>query len=109
MGSYSSNLPREPAVRPCDGDKGLSTEHWIVQKLDHSSATNSRAWQQRYFANFDHFGKDGLIIVIVGGGWAISSGFVCSGFAVDLAKQWNGAVFYLEHRFYGKSHPTTSV
>lgn len=83
----------------------LYNESWSVQFVDHFDDLDAIVWQMRYFSNFEHFIANGPLFVILGGPWPISSNFVCSGLSVELAKHTNGAVFYVEHRFYGKSQP----
>lgn len=44
--------------------------------------------------------------MFVGGEWAITEGWLLGGHMYDMAKEFNGSLFYSEHRYYGKSQPT---
>lgn len=44
--------------------------------------------------------------MFVGGEWAITEGWLLVGHMYDMAKEFNGSLFYSEHRYYGKSQPT---
>jgi len=46
------------------------------------------------------------IFIYVGGEWEISAGWISTGHMFDMAREMNGTMFYTEHRYYGKSHPT---
>lgn len=52
---------------------------------------------------------DGPIFIFVGGEWEITPGLISSGLLFEMAKELNGTLFYTEHRFYGKSHPTANT
>ena len=46
---------------------------------------------------------------MIGGEGPASSVWMTTGSWVSYAKQLNAFIFQLEHRFYGKSHPTKYV
>ncbi|CRL02526.1 CLUMA_CG015080, isoform A [Clunio marinus] len=85
-------------------------EKWIEQRLDHFNPQDERKWMMRYFENDEHYIPNGPIFIYVGGEWSISAGSISAGSHIyDLAKEHNGILFYTEHRYYGKSHPTTNT
>lgn len=124
------NTHEEP---PIDSDDYKSTigftskEKWITQKLDHFNPQDSREWEMRYLEN-DRFlqpgerennGKSvfikstvsagGPIFIFIGGEWEITPGYVSAGLMFEMAKELNGTMYYTEHRYYGKSHPTSDT
>lgn len=102
--TYAVDFVAEPPLPRCSHPTKFEN-NWILQFSDHFSDLDPTVWRLRYFSNLDHFEFGGAIFVIIGGPWEISPHFVCGGLVVDAAKNTNGAVFYLEHRFYGQSHP----
>lgn len=56
--------------------------------------------------NGEHFQPGGPIFLILGGEWEISPWLLQNSLVTELATENKGYVFYLEHRFYGKSIPT---
>lgn len=101
---FGNEFVWEPQAPPCRHPDKFEP-NWIIQYSDHFSHLDPNVWRQRYFVNLDHFEMGGPMYVIIGGPWAISPHFVCSGLVVDVAKNFRGVVFYLEHRFYGQSQP----
>lgn len=85
----------------------LIFEQYITQKQDHFDEANVATWQMRYFSNSEHYAPGGPIFIYVGGEWEITYGWIMSGHMYDMAKEMNGQMFYTEHRYYGKSFPTT--
>ncbi|XP_020713996.1 putative serine protease K12H4.7 [Ceratitis capitata] len=81
----------------------------IEQKLDHFDSTNEKTWQMRYMENDNYFKEGGPIFIYVGGEWSISSLSIRMGHFVDMAKEHDGLLFYTEHRYYGKSLPTSDL
>lgn len=85
-------------------------EKYIEQRLDHFNPQDNRTWNMRYFVNDAHSTPGGPIFIYVGGEWSISAGSISAGTHIyDLAKEHNGTLFYTEHRYYGKSHPTANT
>lgn len=85
-------------------------EKWIDQQLDNFNHQDTRQWKMRYLQNLEHFKRGGPIFVYVGGEWTISAGSISIGSHVyDLAQEFNGSIFYTEHRYYGRSRPTTNT
>lgn len=60
----------------------------------------------RYLHNSLHQEPGGPIFIYIGGEWPIRDDKVSSGHLVDMASEFNGSVYYTEHRYYGKSRPT---
>jgi len=84
-------------------------EQFHDQILDHFDATNPGQWNQRYWANFDNYDNDGLAFLFIGGESEASPGWLNYGKWYDWAQMHGAALFVLEHRFYGQSHPTEDM
>lgn len=56
--------------------------------------------------NSNYFKNEGPIFLMIGGEGEISSKWMYSGAWIDYAKEFNALCLQLEHRYYGKSHPT---
>ena len=61
---------------------------------------------QRYFTNSSFFKRDGPVFLQIGGEGEASPKWVVKGMMMEWANKFNALTFQLEHRFYGKSHPT---
>ncbi|CAG9772814.1 unnamed protein product [Ceutorhynchus assimilis] len=84
---------------------------WFTQKLDHFDVGNTNTWQQRYFVNDDYIDqtKRNVAFLQIGGEGEASDIWMTNGAWVDDGKKFNAILFQLEHRFYGKSHPTEDL
>lgn len=83
-------------------------DKWITQKLDQFDSRNTATWEMRYLENDAYFEPNGPIFIYIGGEWTISAGSIEEGQLItDMAKEYKGVLFYTEHRYYGRSHPTT--
>jgi hypothetical protein len=106
------NVHKEPELI-IDSAKSLPMkvieDKWITQKLDNFNPFDTRTWQMRYFENTEYLQPGGPIIIFLGGEWEISPGRVTGGHLYDLAKEFNGSIYYTEHRYYGKSRPTEDL
>lgn len=56
--------------------------------------------------NGQFFQPGGPLYVFLGGEWPITPYRLLSSLMVDSARDMDGYMFYLEHRFYGQSFPT---
>ena len=62
-----------------------------------------------YFS-FEYYEEGGPIFVQIGGeGPGINSVWLNYGAWIDWAKKEKAALFILEHRYYGESHPTPTL
>lgn len=87
------------------------SELWFTQKTDHYNHQDQRTWQQRYFVNQTTWDKAsfGPIFLQIGGEGPISSAYVQE-FAMSTYAKMHGALqLALEHRFYGKSNPFSTL
>ncbi|KPJ14816.1 Putative serine protease K12H4.7 [Papilio machaon] len=62
----------------------------------------------RYYYN-DEFARTNNIVVVLGGPWAISPDWVSGGLPHQLAEKIGAGLFYTEHRYYGKTRPTSGT
>ncbi|XP_076763906.1 putative serine protease K12H4.7 [Xylocopa sonorina] len=90
-------------------DHQLPNEQWLTQFLDHFNPTDARVWQQRYFVNGEYYKKGGPIFLMISGEAAAGAKWMVEGQWIEYAKQFGALCFQVEHRFYGKSHPTSDL
>ncbi|XP_065160833.1 putative serine protease K12H4.7 [Atheta coriaria] len=88
----------------------VSTE-WFTQKLDHFQPNDLRAWKQRYYVNDEFYDaqKGGPVFLMIGGEGEATIKWMTQGTWIDYAKKFGALCFQLEHRYYGKSHPTKDL
>lgn len=56
--------------------------------------------------NGEFFQPGGAIFLVLGGEWEISPWLLHDSLVTELAAENQAYMFYLEHRYYGKSVPT---
>ncbi|XP_029472070.1 putative serine protease K12H4.7 isoform X1 [Rhinatrema bivittatum] len=95
---YRNPVPLFPSV----------DEHWFDQKLDHFNGAESRVWKQRFFIN-DTFYDGGPVFLMIGGEGPANPAWMVSGTWLRYAEKLKALCLLLEHRFYGKSHPTEDM
>ncbi|MEQ2225860.1 hypothetical protein ILYODFUR_021887 [Ilyodon furcidens] len=84
-------------------------ELWFTQKLDHFNGADSRVWKQRYFVNETFYKPGGPVFLMIGGEGPANPAWMKEGTWLTYAEKLGALCFMLEHRFYGKSHPTAYV
>lgn len=84
-------------------------DQWFTQILDHFNPTDTRTWQQRYFTNATFYKPGGPVFLMIGGEGPANPVWMVEGAWISYAKDVNAYLLYLEHRFYGQSHPTEDV
>ena len=84
-------------------------EQWITQRLDHFRVTEQRTWRQRYWVNWAHYTPGGPALLMIGGEGEANPAWMEAGAWTTYAKETGAAMLLLEHRFYGKSHPTPDL
>ncbi|EFN78125.1 Putative serine protease K12H4.7 [Harpegnathos saltator] len=67
-----------------------------------------RVWKQRYFVNSDYYKPNGPVFLMIGTE-KIKPKWMVEGLWIDYAKELGAMCFYVEHRYYGKSHPTVDL
>ncbi|XP_022176436.1 putative serine protease K12H4.7 [Myzus persicae] len=82
---------------------------WFKQKVDHFNPSDKRTWNQRYQMNLKYYKHGGPIFLNIGGEEEISHDWMTSGAWIEYAKKCNAICFQLEHRYYGRSHPTDNL
>jgi Serine carboxypeptidase S28 len=93
-----------------DGSNRLAIpDEWFNQILDHNDLSNKQTWKQLYYTRSDFYKPGGPVFIMVGGEGPISTKFMEEGAWIHYAKENNALCFQLEHRFYGKSHPTEDL
>lgn len=81
-------------------------ELWYTQQLDHLNPADNRTWQQRYFVNDQYWKKDGPVFIFIAGEGAANPIWMTEGQWITYAQTYGAICVMVEHRFYGKSHPT---
>ena len=94
---------------PSDPARAPSQELWFSQPLDHFDPLETRSWEQRYWTNLDQYVEGGPAMIFIGGEGEASPQWLTYGHWYSLAKAEGAAMFLLEHRYYGASHPTTDM
>ncbi|XP_020290763.1 putative serine protease K12H4.7 [Pseudomyrmex gracilis] len=84
-------------------------EGWITQPVDHFNHRDNRTWYMRYRENPIFLKTNSPIFIMIGGEWEISDGFLQGGLMYELALKHGALMYYTEHRFYGKSRPTSDT
>ncbi|XP_046391144.1 putative serine protease K12H4.7 [Ischnura elegans] len=105
-GKHNNKLLRGPTL---PSNVRYPPEEWFNQKLDHFNPTDERTWSQRFFTNSSYHNPGGPAFLMIGGEGAIGVGWMLYGQWIELAKLHGAICFQLEHRFYGKSHPTPDM
>ncbi|XP_034404108.1 thymus-specific serine protease isoform X2 [Cyclopterus lumpus] len=91
------------------GGRAVSEELWFTQRLDHFNGADSREWKQRYFVNEAFYKPGGPVFLMIGGEGPSNPAWMQNGTWLTYAKQFGALCLMLEHRFYGKSHPTADL
>ncbi len=89
--------------------KSKSATFFYDQKLDHTDASDTRTFKQRYFVDSQYAENESSpVFYIICGEWNCA-GTGSYGYAVNLARKVKAHLVALEHRFYGESLPTTKL
>ncbi|XP_029027903.1 thymus-specific serine protease [Betta splendens] len=89
--------------------KVVFEEQWFIQRLDHFNGEDSRVWKQRYFVNEAFYKPGGPVFLMIGGEGPANPGWMQEGSWITYAEKLGALCLMLEHRFYGKSHPTDDL
>ncbi|GMT19228.1 hypothetical protein PFISCL1PPCAC_10525 [Pristionchus fissidentatus] len=73
--------------------------------IDHFSFTTNQTFTLRYFFNAEHFQCQKPILFYTGNEGKLEGFADNTGFMWDIAPEFEAAVIFAEHRFYGKSQP----
>lgn len=129
MGGNLGGNPSKASNLLLSGNEDL----WFTQQLDHFDPTNNLTWQQvknetnlllsddstlfffffivyqRYYVNDKFYVKNGPVFLMIGGEGEATAKWMHEGAWIQYAKQFQALCFQLEHRYYGKSHPTKDL
>ncbi|XP_066259152.1 putative serine protease K12H4.7 [Euwallacea similis] len=85
----------------------IIADQYFEQKIDHFNPTDTRVWNQRYHINEDYYNESSKnhVFLMLGGEWEATINWLNSGAWIQSATKYGALLFYLEHRYYGKSHP----
>jgi len=97
----------EPEVKPPSTSNVV--QRWVTQRLDNFDPSNNATWQQRYMMNGEWFLEGGCIFLFLAGEWEITEYRLQNSFMEEMSRELSCYMFYLEHRYYGKSYPTENV
>ncbi len=84
----------------------LPPDEWFEQLLNHFKPTNIATWKQRFYTNNQYYQPGGPVFLMIGGEGEATADWMVKGAWIEYAKEHKALCFQLEHRFYGKSHPT---
>ncbi|KAF7272437.1 hypothetical protein GWI33_014783 [Rhynchophorus ferrugineus] len=83
---------------------------WFTQTLDHFDIGNLATWQQRYYVNDDFISSSrNVAFLMIGGEGEATDVWMTNGAWTNYGKNLSAILFQLEHRYYGKSHPTEDL
>uniref|UniRef100_A0A8C1UTZ9 Serine protease 16 n=2 Tax=Cyprinus carpio TaxID=7962 RepID=A0A8C1UTZ9_CYPCA len=89
--------------------ESAAEEQWFIQRLDHFSGADTRVWKQRYFVNDTFYRPGGPVFLMIGGEGPANPAWMQYGTWLLYAQKLGALCLLLEHRFYGKSHPTEDL
>ncbi|KAG7237200.1 hypothetical protein INR49_032698 [Caranx melampygus] len=89
--------------------RAVFEEQWFIQKLDHFNGADTREWKQRYFVNEAFYRPGGPVFLMIGGEGPANPAWMTFGTWLTYAEKLGALCLMLEHRFYGKSHPTVDL
>lgn len=101
---FNPFLPVQPLDDENVGSPNIHTA-FIEQRVDNFDTNNHATYQQRYLQYGRYHQPGGPLLVLLGGFLAVSEQRLASSLPYGLARDLGGCVFYLEHRYYGRSHP----
>ncbi|KAI8115628.1 putative serine protease F56F10.1 [Lucilia cuprina] len=101
----------EPSKIPTLQSANEVADLWFEQRLDHFSDKNAATWKQRYFVNEQYYRNDTTapIFIMIGGEAEAAKKWMHEGAWIHYAEHFGALCFQLEHRFYGKSKPTSDL
>merc|ERR1712168_864567 len=102
-----SHLKHGPPPPP--SKTSAPAEQHFEQVLDHFNAIDGRTWSQRFWENLEHYAEGGPAFIMIGGEAEASPGWLNYGQWYKWAEENGAAMFLLEHRYYGQSHPTEDM
>lgn len=97
----------EPPLASVRGE--IVKTKWIEQRVNNFDLNDESTWQMRYMENDFFLKENGTIFIFVGGEIEIVEGWLLGGYLRDMAVMLEGAMFYVEHRYYGESRPTADM
>ncbi|KAL8619522.1 hypothetical protein ACOMHN_011873 [Nucella lapillus] len=89
--------------------KPLSPDLWFNQTLNHFDSADTRTFQQRYFMNDKYYKPGGPVFLSIGGEGPANPIWMENGAWVQYAQEHKAMMFMMEHRYYGKTHPTADM
>ncbi|XXQ34913.1 Thymus-specific serine protease [Plasmodiophora brassicae] len=102
---------RYSSSEPGDVDANLPEERWFPdQQVDHFNGENTQTFAQRYFVNDTFWDRQkGPVFLYIGGEGALSPRDAYAGHHMELAEKFHALVIAIEHRFYGKTFPSSDL
>lgn len=77
----------------------------FTQVVDHFNWNINLTFEQRYLYSNVYWHADGPFVVYTGNEGNVEGYWENTGFAFEIAKQLNGYILFIEHRYYGHSLP----
>ncbi|PVD19043.1 hypothetical protein C0Q70_21602 [Pomacea canaliculata] len=98
-----------PPSRPSQLADSPSSALWFNQTLDHFNDADTRTFMQQYFINDKYYKPGGPVFLSIGGEGPADPVWMENGAWIQYAQDHNAFLFMVEHRFYGKTHPTGNL
>ena len=110
-GRYVHGFLGGPSKVPSLHRQQEPVDMWFDQRLDHFDLNNAATWKQRFFVNSEHYRNDSNapVFLMIGGEGEASKKWMHEGAWIHYAEQFGALCLQLEHRYYGKSHPTSDL
>lgn len=77
----------------------------IEQHIDNFNPQNHATFEQRYYTNSEFYRPGGPLYIFLSGEWRITPYRLTESLMAEMAADMYGHISYLEHRYYGESHP----
>ena len=107
--SLGTSRHREGLRGPPRSGRELPEEQWFTQRLNHFKITEQRTWRQRYWINWRYYQAGGPTLLMIGGEGEANPEWLEAGSWLTYAQEEGAAMVLLEHRYYGRSHPTPDL
>ncbi|KAJ1929368.1 hypothetical protein IWQ60_001231 [Tieghemiomyces parasiticus] len=86
-----------------------TTERYFTQRTDHFDPDSTATFSQRVFINQAHFRSHGPVLLFLGGQSPLTTSDANWPVLLDLARETEGLIVALEHRYYGQSRPSDDL
>ncbi|XP_064615454.1 putative serine protease K12H4.7 [Liolophura sinensis] len=107
LGRHDGGFLGNPVASEKTG--AVPPDQYFSQKLDHFNYIDDSSWQQRYFISTQYYQDNGPVFLMLGGEAEANPQWMVQGQWINYAASYNALILMLEHRYYGKSRPTSDL